>query len=211
MTETNETEKQAAPSGDIVATGDWWYRGKMLIMGLALIIYCGGFFLYDGFVGWPNRNAHIAELEKQRDATKTEAERDQISVEIQKTGAHKSDFDIMLQRVIGFVAIPLGLFVLINSIRKSRGEIRLSGETLHVPGHPPITLDSITEIDQRLWDRKGIAYVSYSLPEGQNGKLTLDDYIYKRGPIDAIYKRITDYITPQEEPTSDASAERETP
>ena len=199
MTETNETEKQTAPSGDIVAKGDWWDRGKMLIMGLALIIYCGGFFLYDGFIGWPNRNQHIVDLEKQRDAAKTEAERDQISIELQKTGSHKSDADILLQKIIGFISIPVGLYVLINSIRKSRGEIRLSGETLHVPGRPPITLDCITSVDQRLWDRKGIAYVSYSLSEGRNGKLTLDDYIYQREPIDTIHKRITEYIAPEEE------------
>ena len=199
MTEINETEKQASPSSDIVARGDWWYRGKMLIMSLALIIYCGGFFLYDGFIGWPNRNAHIVELEQQRRDAKTETERDQISIQIQNAPGHKSDADILLQKVIGFVSIPLGLYVLINSLRKSRGEIRLAGETLHVPGHPPITLDCITAVDQRLWDRKGIAYVSYSLSEGRNGKLKLDDYIYQREPIDAIHKRITDYIAPEDE------------
>ena len=137
-------------------------------------------------------------------AARTDAENAKIAEELQKTGSHKSDADILLQKIIGFVSIPLGLYVLINSMRKSRGQIRLAGETLYVPGHPPITLDCITEIDQRLWDRKGIAHVSYSLTEGRNGKLTLDDYIYQRQPIDAIYRRIMEYVSPASEPETES-------
>ena len=197
MTESTETKTE--PTGDIVARGDTWYRGKMFIMTLALLAYCGGYFLYDGFVGYPQNNRKIDELNVKIDATKDEAEKKRLTDEKFKLGNRKSDADILLQKGIGFVSIPLGLWVGFNSYRKSRGEIRLSGETIHVPGHPPITFDAITSIDQRLWDKKGIAYINYSLPEGKNGKFTLDDYIYQRKPIDIMYDRIVAYVSPPEE------------
>jgi hypothetical protein len=198
MTQSSESINSSS-SADIVARGDNWYRGKMSIMALALIIYCGGFFLYDGFIGYPRLNRNIDDLDRQVDLTKDPKKIARLNEEKFKLGNKKNDAAILLQKVIGFVSIPLGLYVLMNALRSSRGKIRLSGQTLQVPGHPPVTFESITSIDQRLWDKKGIAYINYSLSDGKNGQITLDDYKYQRKPIDLIYDRILAYVSPDDE------------
>jgi hypothetical protein len=73
-----------------------------------------------------------------------------------------------------------------------------------------VPLDAITELDKRLWDRKGIAMVSYELPGGGgSGTLKLDDFIYEREPTDEIYKRIEDYVAPSAQQTEEESTPRE--
>lgn len=73
---------------------------------------------------------------------------------------------------------------------------RVSADTLYVPGHPPIAISEITEIDNTLWERKGIAHVKYMTAAGKSGTFKLDDFVYERKPIDAIYDRIMAYHQP---------------
>ena len=62
------------------------------------------------------------------------------------------------------VLLPVaGVAFLCWALYNSRGAYRLTGETLRVPGHPPIPLDRIEELDKDKWDKKGIAYVNYRL------------------------------------------------
>lgn len=212
MTNTNETEAASTePNRDIVATADNWDRGKKTVISLVLIIYCGGFFLYDGFIGWPARNQKLDQLDKQRDVTRDSAEKVRLTSEMEKIGAHKSSLDILLQKVIGFIALPAGVWYLINTFRKSRGEIRMSGSTVYVPGHPPIPLESITAVDNRRWQKKGIAVVEYSLPGKETSKFTLDDFIYRREPLDEIYDAILAYVAPAEESSGDEEAKATQP
>src|SRR3954449_8735656 len=155
MTNTNETQAASTEQNrDIVATADNWDRGKKIVISLVLIIYCGGFFLYDGFIGWPARNQKLDQLDKQRDVTHDSAEKARLTSEMEKLGAHKSSLDILLQKVIGFISLPAGVWYLVNTFRKSRGEIRMSGSPRSVPGPPPIPLESITAVDNRRWQKK---------------------------------------------------------
>ena len=59
-----------------------------------------------------------------------------------------------------------------------------------MPGHPPIDLDDIVGSTSELWDRKGIAYLDYEPPSGEQGEIKLDDFVYDRPPTDQIYERI---------------------
>jgi hypothetical protein len=171
-----------AETGDIVAKADRWYRGKWCIIGLAFL---GGalWFLRDGYVGYE------AENEKAR----------QEAVAAGKPVPERlhSDTDIRLQRIIGFGLLPVSCFMLFRAVYSGRGEYRLSGNVLHVPGHPPVPLDSIRAIDQSKWDRKGIVYLAYEAA-GTQRRLKLDDYVYERGPTDKIYDRILAAVAPAE-------------
>ena len=100
----------------------------------------------------------------------------------------------------------LGLALLIWTLYRSRGEYRLSGHTLYVPGHPPIPLESIVKMDKTLWDKKGIAWIEYALPSSDgpadptgSRTLKLDDFVYDRDPTDAIVERIEQIIAPPED------------
>ena len=180
MTET------AAPTGDIVAKHSRSYRIKWLVMGFVLA-FGAAYFLYDGYVGYPKGNEKARQ--EAIDQGKPPPER-----------VH-SDTDIALQKVIGYGLIPVSVLVIFWAMYSSRGEYRLSGDVLHVPGHPPVPLDAVRAIDQSQWDRKGIAKIDYEV-NGVAGRLKLDDYIYEREPTDRIHERILKVVVPEEAPAA---------
>jgi hypothetical protein len=214
MTTSNEaaTESASNAGGDIVARAGKYYRVTRYIITAALIIM-GLWFGYDGFYGWPAKNDKIREIDKQQQAALARGDQDEanrLTQEKNNVGTFHSDADLLLQKVLFFTLPPLGLALFARWMWISRGRYRLTADdVLHVPGHPPVPLDRITELDKRLWDRKGIAYVGYEGPGGQQGKLKLDDFIYEREPTDAIYKRIEDYLAPASQQQAEEPAQQE--
>jgi hypothetical protein len=195
MTESAPTASEPAstePGGDIVARGDSWFRLKWVGMGLIFLVAGGGWFLYDGFVGWPRANEELIAKAKSENRP------------IPEKSLH-SDTDIALQKVIGFGVIPVALLIAFRGLYGTRGEYRLSGNTLHVPGHPPVPLDAVRAIDQTKWDRKGIAYIDYEL-NGKTGRLKLDDFMYQREPTDQIHDRIVAAVSPGESVSTSGDA-----
>ena len=178
--------------GDIVARAGRYYRNTRYIMALMLFGFAA-YFAYDGWIGWPKHNREIAEVKRQIDAAERAGDNEAAAAARVKLGGmskERSDNDILLQKVLAFGLPPLGLALLAWMLYKSRGEYRLSGNTLHVPGHPPVAFEHIQRIDKRLWDRKGIAYFDYDVPGRGSGRIKLDDFVYDRPPTDAIYERI---------------------
>jgi hypothetical protein len=159
----------AGDGGDLVARAGRYYRNTRYLLALGVLIY-GIWNIHDGFFTWPNEN----EVNFQQGFDKP---------------LH-SDMDILFNRVLGLGLVPGSILLLAWALYNSRGEIRLSGQTLSVPGHPPVSLTGIESIDKSKWDRKGIAWVSYRTESLQAGKFKLDDFVYERDPIDEIYKRI---------------------
>jgi hypothetical protein len=156
------------PTGPIVARAGGEYRLKRI--GLAVLMCAfGAWYAYDGFVKMPRAIA----------ASRARHEKDAYP-----------PYDVPSNRAIGLGLPPVGLLILVWSLRACRGEYRLDGDTLTVPGHPPVPLSAITAVDRGLWDRKGIARVSYQLPDGTAGRITLDDFIYQRQPTDQIFDRV---------------------
>ncbi len=184
-----EASVPEAPQGEIIARAGRYYRWTRYLISIGLLIIYGSFFIKDGFFTWPR------ELQKAQ--------------QLEAIGSHAevkphSETDIRFQQALG-VAMPLlGLALLAWTLYNSRGEYRLSGNTLHIPGHPPVPLESIVSIDQTLWDRKGIAYIEY-VPTAAGGSaeptrtLKLDDFVYDRDATDAIVERIEQLVAPSDE------------
>jgi hypothetical protein len=210
-----ERGEQPEPTGPIVARAGQYYRNMRYLM-FVLFLGFGAWFGYDGWVGWPKMNQQIRELTAQRDAAANagdSARAKTLNDQLAKlnNGKEKSAWDIGIQKFL-CVALPaLGLFVLVRALYKSRGEVRLEGQTLDVPGHPPVPFENITELDRRLWKKKGIAYVHYDLGEGQQGRVLLDDFLYDQDAIDAIYKRVEAYVNPDEQEPQDKQQTESTP
>ena len=205
MAQYKPTAPAAAPP--LVARASTEYRVKRYII-VTMLIAMGLWFGYDGYVAWPRENARIKEIateieaaRKANDESKTKA----LDAERTKLKEH-SNLDLTFQRVLFFALPPIGLLVLAWSLYNSRGTYRLADQILTVPGHPPIPLDMIRSIDKTDWDRKGIAYVNYELPNGAAGAARLDDFIYERRPTDDIFKRIEDYTGTGEAPASSEPA-----
>lgn len=105
-------------------------------------------------------------------------------------GAPKDSIGLILNQVLAIVAPIAGVLLLFRWLHISRGEYRLENDVFHAPGHPPVPLDAFTEIDDSLWDKKGIAYVDYKLADGTEGTVKFDDFIYERNGIDDMYELI---------------------
>jgi hypothetical protein len=200
MTESNPTDppnEPAAPtdlskgasSNDIVARAGRYYRNTRYLMAV-LLVGMAGWFLYDGAVHWPAENDVVRTLDAQLKETTNDQKRSEIAAEMKKHVFH-SDWDLRFQWILGLGLPPIGVGLLAWALHKSRGEIRLtSDDVLSAPGHPPVTFSEITTVDNDLWDRKGIVWLDYTTAAGESGQIVLDDFIYDRPPIDAIYDRI---------------------
>ncbi len=194
------TQPQPA-SQPFVAQAGKTYRRYRYVM-FVLMVGFGLAFLYDGFFRWPGHNAKYSVLEakiqllevKSRDNPALRKDLDDGLAELKRIPKRHTDFDLQLQRVLGFLLPPLATGVLIMWLRRSRGEYRLENDTLHVPGYPPIPLDTIDSLDKTRWDRKGIAFASYHLPNGKTGIVRLDDFIYEAHPIRDMVKCIEESI-----------------
>jgi len=160
--------------GDVVARGAAYYRNARFILAAALMLY-GIWSIHDGFYSWPAMNAK-------------EVARDKI-LGLDPKPPH-SDMDVLFNKVLGCALPPLAGLLIFWTMYNSRGEVRLEGQTLSVPGHPPIPLPSVESIDKQRWERKGIALVSYRLDTGKVGNFKLDDFVYEREGISRIFKRI---------------------
>jgi hypothetical protein len=193
-----------AGSGEVlVARASREYRVKRGII-VVMLIGMGLWFGYDGFIGWPKENQLIkdtkAQIEPARKANE-EAKVRELEVKLGTLKEH-SELDLLWQRLLCYSLPPLGLVVLGVALYRSRGTYRLADNILHAPGHPPVPLDAIRSIDKTHWDRKGIAYVNYELPNGAKGSVVLDDFIYQRQGTDDIFKRIEDYTGTGDVPVS---------
>jgi hypothetical protein len=193
----SQIPQPAIPQEQVSAKAAMYYRMTRYVM-VVLLVAMGGWFAYDGFIGWPAENRQIQELNDKMEAAKrigdAKTAEELNANKLTHTKMH-SDTDILIQKLLAFGLPALAFFILFWALYHSRGEYRLSGETLSVPGHPPVQLGEITEIDKGLWDRKGIAYISYTTAAGQSGRMRLDDFIYERDGTDVIFDRVQAYVT----------------
>lgn len=154
---------------------------RLMRGGFALfVIVMGLWFAYDGFINWPDEQRRFNEATPERQALMTKPH---------------NDASILIQRLLAVSLVPLGLFLLPYFFYVSRGQCRLAENTLYLPGHPPIPLDAIQELDKSKWDRKGIARFTYQLPgSGESDTATLDDFAYDQQPIQQIVKQIESHL-----------------
>ncbi len=190
----------APPSEVLIAKGSTEYRVKRYIM-IVVLIGMGLWVGHDGFNAWPAENARIEQIKVEQRQTSDPQTLTRLTDELKTLKPH-TPTDILMQRVLFFLLPPLGIAYLIWTIYNSRGVYRLSGQTLEVPGHPPVDFDEVTAIDKQLWDRKGIAFIDYN-HAGKTGRLRLDDFVYQAKPTREIFKRIETHTLAR---TSAASA-----
>lgn len=161
----------AVPTGVIVAGPARDYRIKRYILVTVLMVY-GLMSIRDGFYRYPRLNAEHA-------------------AKFPDTKLPYAGFDVPMNKGLGVFLPPFSVAFLAWCLYNSRGEYRLDGSTLNVPGHPPVPLNALRKIDLAKWDRKGIAYVDYQFPgTARGGRFKLDDFVYQREPTDAIFDRL---------------------
>ncbi len=178
-----------ASTEPIVARAGRYFRNTRYLMAL-LVLGFGIACIYDGWVGWPRQNLKRQRVEAELKAAQRRGDQAAVERLTPQRGEIKTATDLMIQKALGVALPPLAVLLLVRALYVSRGEYRLEAGVLHVPGHPPIPLASITAVDRKLWDRKGILYFEYRLEDGAAGRVKLDDFVYARGPTDAIVEQI---------------------
>jgi hypothetical protein len=196
----SEPQQQEQPIIDeqstIVAGPGRYYRNTRYIMFIVLMVF-GILSIRDGYFKYPRENEQA--IENARAEARSRGQDPDKVVDPKQVVVPHPGLDIPFNRVIGLVLPPLALLFVIRALHNSRGEYRLEGHTLHVPGHPAVPFDNINSIDRARWDKKGIAFIHYDLGDGRQGKIRLDDYHYDRPPTDAIFERIEKYVNPPDE------------
>lgn len=187
------SEPTSPPAADIVARAGRYYRNARYVI-CAMALGAGLWFAYDGWINWPNYNKQFLLMDPSKRVTSQQPH---------------SETDIALQQRLAYVLIPLAPLLLGFFLYRSRGEYRLSGTTLHVPGHPPVPADAITALDMSKWKRKGVAFIHYKLPGAtEEARLKLDDFVYDQVPTDKIVEQLEEWIAPEDAPsTTDAPTE----
>jgi len=180
------TQPKPLPAQPIVAKAGSYYRNMRYLI-CALCVFMGAWFLYDGMVGYPAKNKKVDDVAAKRDAATDPTEIATYSAELTKLGEKHPEGDLKNQKIIGSILPFVGFALLGYWLYKSRGEYRLENDVLTVPGHPPIPINAVQAIDTSSWEKKGIAQVNYNTAAGHQGKITLDDFVYERQPIDDIY------------------------
>ena len=184
--------------GEIVARPGRYYRNARYLMTLICVVL-GLWFAYDGWVGWPGENRKHAEVSAKLETARAVGDKDnesKLQEELKSIKFH-GGFDIPLQRILG-VTLPLaGVALLCWALYNSRGTYRFADNTLYAPGHPPVPVDAIRQIDKQKWDRKGIAYLDYELTGGGKGRIKLDDFVYEQKPTQDILTRIELLVAPE--------------
>lgn len=177
---------------EVVARISTEWRRRMFFM-FFMIFGIAAWFLYDGYILWPDEAQRHVEYLKIKD-TLIEAggavDEESTSVRLAwERHAREMDYgrnipkertggDIKEQRVIGWammiVALLHGVWIAWNHTRQVRAE----GDIVIGASGQRIELDSIIAIDRKKWKDKGIAYGIYKVG-GKQRRLCLDEHKFK--------------------------------
>src|SRR5437667_5304855 len=142
---TTETESVPETTDEIVAKPDRRYRGKHLFFGIVIVVV-GFWFVYDGFVGWPRHNAEVKAVEdgiERAESTRDLKKTDELKAKLASMHKAYTPMDLMIQRLLGGGLPILGVLYGVWTGYATRGQYRMHGHTVEVPGADPIELVDI--------------------------------------------------------------------
>ena len=161
-----------------------WIQQKGLIP--VFLIGFSLWFLWDGLIGYPRSNErwdmHETLKGKSGEWEKYCASKGWTTeVPHERLGKSK----VNAQYVCAGVAGAIGIFSLIYWLRAKKAFIRSEADAMITPSGRRVAYASITVIDLRQWNSKGLATVLYS-QDGSKGRFVLDDAKYEPAALDVI-------------------------
>jgi len=177
------------------------YRWRLALVA-ALLLGFGGWFLKDGYVTYPKERLIAEEFKQFSDEGRREQWPEYARAKgwpdgtLGPPGKDHSDWDILLQKILGFACLPVGLLFLIGTIRTLGRWIALDDQTLSTSAGHAVPLSAITRINKDRWQSKGIAIV-YFTHEGRTGRIVLDDWKYDQKATEQILAEIEKVAAPQ--------------
>lgn len=185
-----------------------WKKQKLFI-ALALLAF-GGYFFWDGAVGYPRANARYAEWKSYEDSGRKEEWKTHAQAKGWKADEWQKWLDdphqrgqvpaerwargkIVEQFAWGGVMALLGLGALAYWLVQKDRMLRSDPEGVTTPAGRRVPFAAITGLGKKKWEEKGLATVRYEI-EGRGGKFTLDDYKFDRDPTHQILAEIEAHL-----------------
>ncbi len=165
---------------EVVARVSKVWRKRMLMLTL-FGLAGGGWFFYDGFVGYPKqivRAKEFQQFELEGRVAEWPAHAASKGWRTDNPGEPKTAKDLDTQKQCGMLGVLLSLSLAGYWFWSEQRCIRLDGEVITAPTGTQVQLSEITEVDRRKWDGKGIAIALYER-DGERRKLIIDDYKYE--------------------------------
>jgi len=181
-----------------------WKKQKLFVA--LFLLAAGGWFFFDGLIGYPRKNDRYREWKSYMDAGR-EAE---WQSHAQQRGWKPSEWPdyvrehrleghlpqdvigrdkIITQFVFASLGALLGTIVLIYWATQKGRVVRTDESAVYTPAGTRVPFGSITGLGKKRWETKGIAVVRYEL-EGRKGQFILDDYKFETQPTRTILEEI---------------------
>ncbi|MHB1155373.1 MAG: hypothetical protein ACYC26_00900 [Phycisphaerales bacterium] len=143
----------------------------------------GAWFAYDGAIAWPleNKKAEIAYADKETRQLNDHWQ-DLLTARGFKPGSeppkYRTAWDVNTQFLYAAACVVASLGVLVTLGRNARRPPRSDDRGVY-RGSQFVPYDAITSIDKVRWDNKGIAVLYYKTADGYEGRMKLDDWVYR--------------------------------
>ena len=174
-----------------------WKKQKLFVALFLLAI--GGWFFYDGKIGYPKKNERWTAYDKfKTEDHLTDWPAYARSRGWSETPEHKllTQQDIVGQFAFGGLAALLGVITLTYWATQKGRTVKTDAEAVQTPSGRRVPFSAITGVGKKKWDAKGLATVRYEI-EGRKGEFELDDYKFDRDPTHAILAEIEQHLTPR--------------
>lgn len=177
-----------------ISNGYIWRPG---VIGAMMLLF-SGWFLYDGFVGYPLQQKIWNDYHQiVQDNPGDPVEHARLWAEHAEANGWETstpkkeitDKDIFTQKIIATITAPVGLYFLWTFLMTRGRWVEVDEQVISTSTGKRATYDEITSIDKSRWQRKGIAVVHF----GQGGsadRIILDDWKYEREPTKRILAAI---------------------
>jgi hypothetical protein len=197
------------------------WRKQKLFVAIFFIAF-GGYFFWDGAIGYPRKNARYAEWKRFRD----EGRSDDWATYAQQKGWKVDEWpryaeehgwkepypDVALgpekikeQYVFGALWTVIGLGVFIYWAQQVRRILRIDDTAVTTPAGTPVPFEAITGLGLKKWDSKGLATVRYEV-DGRPGSFVVDDYKFDTEPsrqiLEEIKRRLEERASSSEQPAA---------
>lgn len=153
----------------------WKKRQWFIAVFLGLLAL---WFFYDGAIGFPKKNRRFDAYQELRAAGR-EKEWAQVAAghgwPTKLPEKRYSDVDLGGQFVLGGICLAAAVGTIGWYFASCRQRLWSDGEVIFGVGGERVPVASITGLDRRKWESKGIVYALYA-SGGRTKRLTLDDY-----------------------------------
>jgi hypothetical protein len=153
-----------------------WKKQKLFV-ALFMIAF-GGYFFYDGAIGWPRGNERFLKYEEFAQAQNLDgwnAYAKERGWSTKKPEKLHTRADIVGQYVFGSIFTLIGLVTLGYWAQQIRRTLKLDDEAVTSPAGTRVPFESITGLGLKKWESKGLATVRYEIT-GRKGEFIVDDY-----------------------------------